>query len=68
VEAPTAHVPYTPQNFGGNLVNKQHLTLFSPILLAQTLVIMDLTIEGPSNNRSIGPINYDKWIGPEEIL
>jgi len=29
---------------------------------------MDLIVEGPSNDRSIGSINYDKWIGLEERL
>jgi hypothetical protein len=29
---------------------------------------MDLTAEGPSNDRFIGPINHDKWSTIEEKL
>jgi hypothetical protein len=29
---------------------------------------MDLTVEGPSNDRFIGPINHDKWSTIEEKL
>jgi hypothetical protein len=41
---------------------------FSPLQPTQALVIVDLTVEVLSDDRSIGPINYDKLSAIEKRL
>ena len=50
MEAPIAHVPYVPQNLGVDSATKQHFIPISLIQPAQTLVTVDLTAKGTSND------------------
>jgi hypothetical protein len=66
IGAPIAHVPAASQNLGADSVTKQHFTLAIPIQLTQAPIIVDLTVDGPSDNRSTGFINLDKTSALEE--
>jgi len=68
IGAPPAHVPGVSQNLGADSVMEQHFTPAIPIQPAQAHITIDLTAEGPSDNRSIGFINDDKISALEERL
>ena len=68
IGAPTAHIPQISQKLVVDSQTKQHFIPVALIQPAQASIIMDLTAEGPSNDRFIGPINHDKWSTIEEKL
>ena len=68
IRASPTHVPRVSQNLGADSVTKQHFTPAIPIQPTQAHVIVDLTTNGPPNNRSTGFINDNKIFALEERL
>jgi hypothetical protein len=68
IGAPPAHVPGASQNLGADSVTKQHFTPAIPIQPAQAHIAVDLTANGPSDNRSTGFMNDNKISTLEERL
>jgi hypothetical protein len=53
---------------GENLATKQHFIPFPPIQLAQAPVVMNLTTEETYDDKSTGPMKYNKLSAIEERL
>jgi hypothetical protein len=53
---------------GENLATKQHFIPFPPIQLAQAPVVMNLTTEETYDDKSAGPMKYNKLSAIEERL
>jgi len=51
-----------------NSTIEQHFIPITPVQLAQTLITVDLTVEGPFDDRFVGLIDYDKWPAVKERL
>ena len=68
VKTPSIHVPGTSQNLGADSRAEQHFMPIAPIPSSQAPITVDLTIDGPSGNRSTDFVNYDKLSALEERL
>jgi hypothetical protein len=68
IGAPAAHVPGASQNLGANSMTEQHFVPAIPMQLTQAPIIVDLTANKPSDNRSTGFMNHDKISALEEQL
>ena len=60
IGAPPAHAPGLSQNLGADSVTGQHFAPAIPIQPPQAHITVDLTADGPSDNRSTGFMNDDK--------
>ena len=67
IGAPSVHVPVS-QNLGADSVTEQHFAPAIPIQPPQAHITVDLTADGPSDNRSTGFMNDDKISALEERL
>ena len=63
-----AHDPGVSQNLGANSGMEQHFASAIPIQPPQAHITVDLTADGPSDNRSTGFMNDDKISALEERL
>ena len=68
IGALSAHSPGVSQNLGADSVTGQHFAPAVPIQPPQTHITVDLTADGPSDNRSTGFMNDDKISALEERL
>ena len=68
IGAPSVHVPGLSQNLGADSATGQHFAPVIPIQPPQAHITVDLTAEGPSDNRSTGFVNDDKISALEERL
>jgi hypothetical protein len=68
IEAPATHIPQASQNLRGNSATEQHFVPITPIQPPQVPITVDLTAEGPPDNRSTSLKNYDKLSILEERL
>ncbi|XP_073259781.1 uncharacterized protein [Populus alba] len=68
IGASTAHVLGVSQNLGADSITEQHFTPVIPTQPPQTHVTVDLTADGPPDNRSTGFMNDDKISALEERL
>ena len=68
IGAPSVHVPGVSQNLGADSVTGQHFAPAIPIQPPQAHITVDLTADGPSDNRSTGFMNDDKISALEERL
>ena len=68
MKTPSIHVLGTSQNLGANSTVEQQFVSITPIPSSQALITMDLTTDGPPDNRSTDFMNYDKLSALEERL
>ncbi|XP_061979625.1 uncharacterized protein LOC133700079 [Populus nigra] len=66
--APAAHIQGTSQNLGVDSTAEQHFVPITSIPPSQAPFTVDLTTDGPPDNRSTDNVNYDKLSALEERL
>jgi len=68
IGASITHIPITSQNLGAYSVTEQHFVPAIPIQPTQAPTIVDVTADGPSENRSTDFLNLNKISTLEERL